>query len=116
MPVVDGGLFLEQLVDALYRGGAALEDVDDPADGDDGPDEQDHVGVERHELAHVDAVLDDEVAADQQRDDHRDAEHELERGPEHAHQLHQAQRAGDVLAVEAARRARSATPRGQRRG
>jgi hypothetical protein len=51
-------------------------------------------------LADGDAVRDDQVAAGQQGDDHGDAEDEFERGPEHAHQLHQAQGAGDVLAVE----------------
>ena len=40
------------------------------------------------------------VPAGQQRDDHGDAEDELQRGPQHAHQLHQAQSAADVLAVE----------------
>ena len=89
--VVDGRLGLEQLVDALYRGGAALEDVDDPADGDDWPDEHDHVGAEGDELADVDAVGDDEVPAGQQGDDHGDAEDELERRPEHAHELDEAQ-------------------------
>ena len=96
--VVDGGDGFEQLVDALYRGGSALEDVDDPADGDDGPDEHDHVGAEGDELADVDLVRDDEVSADQQGDDHGDAEDELERGPQHAHELDEAEGAGDVLA------------------
>jgi hypothetical protein len=74
--------------------------IDHPAHGDDGPDEQDHVGVEGDELADRDAMGDDQVAAGQQGDDHGDAEDELERGPQHAHELHQAQGAGDVLAVE----------------
>ena len=46
-------------------------------------------------------VLDDQVAADQQGDDHGDAEDEFERRPEHAHELNQAQGARDVFAVEA---------------
>ena len=37
--------------------GAALEDVDDPSQGDDGPGQLHHVGVEGHEIADVDAVL-----------------------------------------------------------
>ena len=98
--VVDGRLGAQQLVDALYRGGAALEDVHHPAHGDDGPGEQDHVGVEGHELAYADAVSDDLVSADQQGEDHGDAQNELQRGPEHAHELHQLEGAGDVLAVE----------------
>ena len=80
------------------------KDVDHPAHGDDGPDEQDHVGIEGDELADIDAVLEDQVAADQQGDDHGDAEDELKRGPQHAHELNQPERAGDVLAIEASRR------------
>ena len=94
------GSALQQFVDALDRGGAALEEIHHPAHGDDGPDEHDHVGVEGDELAHGDAMRDDQVAAGQQRDDHGDAENELQRGPQHAHQLNQPERAGDVLAVE----------------
>ena len=43
---------------------------------------------------------DDQVAAGKQSDDHGDAEDELERGPEHAHELNQAKGSGDVLAIE----------------
>ena len=42
----------------------------------------------------------DQVAADQQGDDHGDAKDELEGGPQHAHELYQAERARDVLAIE----------------
>ena len=76
------------------RGGAALEDVDDPADGDDGPGEHDHVGVEGDELADADAMRKYSVAADQQGDDHGEAEDEFERGPEHAHELNEARARG----------------------
>ncbi len=53
--VGDGGLLLEEFVDADDGGGSALEEVDDPADGDDGPDELHHVDVEAGELADGDA-------------------------------------------------------------
>ena len=43
---------------------------------------------------------DHQVPARQQRDHHRNAQDEFQRGPQHAHQLNQPQRAGDVLAVE----------------
>ena len=46
-------------------------------------------------------VLDDQVAAGQQGDDHGNAQDEFERGPEHAHELNEPQGAGDVFAVEA---------------
>ena len=98
--VIDLRFGLEQLVDALYRGRAALKDVDDPTHSNDGPDEQDHVGAEGDELADRDVVRQDLMPAGQQRDDHGDAEDELERGPEHAHQLNETKRAADVLAVE----------------
>ena len=97
--VGDGGLLLQQFVDADDGGGAALEEVDDPADGDHGPDELDHVDVEGGEVADGDAVRDDLMAADQQRDHQAEAEHEFERGPEHGHQPDQVQRAADVLLV-----------------
>ena len=45
-------------------------------------------------------MLDDEVSADKQRDDHRYAQDELERRPQHAHQLHETQSAANVLVVE----------------
>ena len=38
-------------------------------------------------------MRDDQVTAGQQGDDHGDAENELERGPQHAHQLDETQRA-----------------------
>src|SRR5437899_387458 len=76
--VGDGGLLLEEFVDADYGGGSALEEVDDPAYGDDGPDELDHVDVEAGELAYGDAVLDDFVASDEEGDHEREAEDEFE--------------------------------------
>ncbi len=80
------GLLLQELVDADDGGGAALEEVDDPADGDEGPGELHHVDVEGGELADRDAVRDDLVAADQKGDHEGEAEDELERGPEHGHE------------------------------
>ena len=94
------GSALQQFIDALHRRGAALEDVHHPAHGDDGPDELQHVSVEADEIANRDAVLNHQMAAGQQRNHHGDAEDEFERGPQHAHQLHQPQRARNVLAVE----------------
>ena len=70
---------LEKLVDADDGGGAALEEVDDPADGDHGPGELDHVDVEGGEVADGDAVGDDLVAADEEGDHEREAEDEFER-------------------------------------
>jgi hypothetical protein len=92
---------IEDLLNARHRRRAALEDIDDPAHGDDGPDEHDHVHIELDEISHGDAMSNDQVAAGKQRDDHGDAENEFERGPQHAHELDEAQGAPDVLAVEA---------------
>ena len=97
--VGDGGLLGHQVVDAGDRGGAALDEVDDPADGDHGPGELDHEDVVGEELIDGDVVLDDFVAADEEGDDERDAEDELERGPEHGHEAGEEQAAADVLLV-----------------
>ena len=83
--VVDGRLSAQQLVDALYRGGAALEDIHHPTHGDNRPGKQDHISVEGNELSHADAMSDHQMAASQQGNNHGDAQNELERGPEHAH-------------------------------
>ena len=45
-----------------------------------------------------DAVLDDLVSADEQRDDDGEAEHEFERRPEHGHEADEVEGAADVLA------------------
>ena len=97
--VGDGGLLLEEFVDADDGGGSALEEVDDPADGDHGPGELHHVDVEGGELADGDAVGDDLVAADEEGDHEREAEDELERGPEHGHEADEVEAALDVLEV-----------------
>ncbi len=76
-----------------------MEEVDDPADGDEGPGELDHVDVECCELADGDAVGDDFVSADEECDHEREAEDELERGPEHGHETDEVEAALDVLDV-----------------
>ena len=65
------GFLLEEFVDTDDGGGAPLEEVDDPADGDHGPGELHHVDVEGGELADGDAVGDDLVTADEERDHER---------------------------------------------
>ncbi len=97
--VGDVGLLLEEFVDADYGGGAALEEVDDPADGDEGEDELHHVDAECGELAGGDAVLDDQMSADQEGDHGGEAEEELEGGPEHGHEADEVEGAADVLEV-----------------
>ena len=85
MRVGDFGLGAHDFVDAGQRGGAPLEEVDDPSEGDYGPSELDHVGVEGDELANVHFVEQDLTATDPEHDYHGCAEHEFEGGPEHAH-------------------------------
>ena len=80
-------------------GGAALEEVDDPADGDHGPGELHHVDVEGGEVADGDAVRDDLAATDPEDDDDGGAEHEFERRPEHGHEADEAEAAADVFLV-----------------
>ncbi len=97
--VGDVGLLLEEFVDADYGGGAALEEVDYPAYGDDGPDELDHVDVEAGELSDADLMLDYFVSSDEEGDHQREAEDELQRGPEHGHESDEVEAAADVLLV-----------------
>ena len=81
--VVDARLFFEQSVDAGDRGGATLDEIDDPADGDHGPGELDHVDVVAGELADGEAMLDD-LPAPYQKGQHQGyAEHQFKRGPQH---------------------------------
>src|SRR6185437_2258089 len=97
--VVDGRLFDQQLVNADHGCGSTLKQVHDVAERDHGPGEHDGVDGERGEVAGADAMSKNFMAADKQNDDHGNAQHELERGPEHAHQLHEAQPAANVFAV-----------------
>jgi len=97
--VGDGGLLFEEFVDADDGGGAALEEVNDPADGDEGPGELHHVDIEGGELADADAMRDDFVAANEERDHQGEAEDELESGPEHGHETDEVKAALDVLDV-----------------
>ena len=76
-----------------------MEEVDDPAHGDEGPGELDHIDVECSELANGDVVGDDLVPADEERDHEREAEDELERRPEHGHETDEVEAALDVLDV-----------------
>ena len=93
------GFSLEELLDAGDGGGAALEEVHDPADGDDGPGEHHQVGHEGGEVADGDAVGDDLAASDVEHDDHGEAEDDFESRPEHAHELNEAEAATDVLPI-----------------
>ena len=97
--VGDLGLFGQHVLDAAHGRGAALEDVDDPAQRDDRPGELHHVGVEGHEAADRDAMQQDFAAADPQHDHDGDAEQGFQRRPQHAHQAHQLQTARDVFGV-----------------
>ena len=54
--VGDFRFLLHDFIDALKRGGAALEYVDDPAERDHRPSELDHVGQKRAEVSDGDAV------------------------------------------------------------
>ena len=90
---------LQEFVDAKDRSGAALKQVDDPADRDHWPDELDHVDVEGTEIADCDAMLHHLVAAHEQGNHEAEAEHEFQRRPEHCHQANQVQGPPDVLLV-----------------
>ena len=95
------GFGCQQLVDADDRSGAAFEEIDDIAQGDDGPGEHQQVGGEGDEIIEVDAVGEHLMAADEKGDHHGYAKHEFEGGPEHAHEADQAESAADVFPVGA---------------
>src|SRR5437868_14342189 len=84
--VYDFRLLGENLVNARHGGGAALKDVDHPSECDHGPSQLHHVGVEGDELADVHVSLEHLATAQPQHEHDCEAEHGLERRPEHAHQ------------------------------
>ena len=89
----------EEFVYADYGGGSSLEEVGDPAYGDHGPGELDHVDEECGELSGGDAVQDDLVAADEEGEHEGEAEDEFEGGPEHGHEADEVEAALYVLDV-----------------
>ena len=97
--VGDGGFLLKELVDADDGGGSALEEVDDPADGDERPSQLHHVHVERGELSHGDPMGDDLMTADEESNHEGETEDELERGPKHGHEANEMETAADVFLI-----------------
>jgi hypothetical protein len=95
-----GGLG-EDRFDTEGGGGAALEDVDNPSQGDDRPGQLHHVGVEGHEAADRDPVVDDLNAANPEHDHDSHTEQSGERGPQHSHEANEFEAAGDVFLVGA---------------
>ena len=89
----------KNFLNAHHRRGSALEDVDDPSQGDDWPRELHHVGVEGDEIADIHLAHEDLPSAEPEHDDYGGAEHEFQRRPEHSHQAHQAEAAADVFLV-----------------
>ncbi len=93
------GLGFENFLDAHHGSGAALEDVDDPTERDDGPGKLVHVRGEGDELTDVDAPEQYLAAAHPQDQDHRESEHQFQRRPQHSHQADQLQAAPDIFQV-----------------
>jgi len=81
----NGGLLFEQVIDANYRSGSALKQVDDPADGYDGPNELHHVDVEAGELSDRNTVLDNFMTSDEKGDHQGETQYKLKRRPQHCH-------------------------------
>src|SRR5579872_6878138 len=92
-------LLNQNLVDAPHRRGAPLENIDDPAQGDDWPCQLDHVCIEGDKLADADAVGNHFASAQPQYQHNGEAKHSFKRGPQHAHQTNQFQAALYVLLV-----------------
>ena len=85
-----------------------MEQVDHPAEGDEGPDEERHVDPERDEVSKGDAFGYDFETAEPQHDDHRRSREERQDGVKETRYPHEAHVTVHVLAVEAVEVARLA--------
>ena len=89
----------QDFVEPQQRRRAALENVNHPAQRDDRPRQLHHVESERGEVADVDVAQQHFAPANPQHQHHGNAQHELERRPQHAHQPYQLQASPDVFVV-----------------
>lgn len=97
---LDGGGRVEDFADALEAGGAALGEVDDPAEGDHGPDEHAHVGLEHDEGAERDFAGVETPAAGPHDEEEGEADEGLEQGVEDAGIAGEAEIGADVILIE----------------
>src|ERR1022692_949567 len=97
--ILDLRLFLHDLVETNQRRCAALENVDHPAQRDHGKGQLQHVDVEGCQAANLHAAGQHFASTDPQYQHNCQAEHEFQRGPEHAHEPYQFQAAGNVFLV-----------------
>ncbi len=90
----------QHLVDALERGGGSLSRRDGHAERPQRPDEQGHVGVERHELADGHLAVDDLVTADEEHEHQADAGQDVHQRDVHAADARRLERhAADVVGL-----------------
>src|SRR6266403_4748947 len=82
--VVDLRLRAEDVIQAAHGGGAALENVGDPAESDHGPNEQAEIAIEGDQGAERNLAAKKLVAALPENNEERNADECLERGHEHA--------------------------------
>src|SRR3979411_2414717 len=78
-------LLLQNLIDSPHRSSAALENIDDPPQGDDGPGKLHHVDVEGHNATQFDVAINPLATAQPQYHYHGKPEHGFERWEQHTH-------------------------------
>src|SRR5713226_2254310 len=97
--VVDLRLRAQDVIQAAHGGGAALENVGDPAEGDHGPDQKAEIAVERDQGTEGDLAAKKLMAALPEDDEEGSADERLKRRHEHAPGADELDIAGDVLAI-----------------
>src|SRR5713226_7415310 len=97
--VVDLRLRAQDVIQAAHGGGAALENVGNPAEGDHGPDQKAEIAVERDQGTEGDLAAKKLMAALPEDDEEGSADERLKRRHEHAPGADELDIAGDVLAI-----------------
>src|SRR5713226_3420112 len=97
--VVDLRLRAQDVIQAAHGGGAALENVGDPAEGDHGPDQKAEIAVERDQGTEGDLAAKKLMAALPEDDEEGSADERLKRRHEHAPSADELDVAGDVFAI-----------------
>src|ERR1700687_15726 len=97
--VVDLRLRAEDVIQTCHGGGAALENVGDPAEGDHGPDQKAEIAIESDQGTEGDLAAKELMAALPEDNEEGGADKRLKRRHEHAPGADELDVAGDVLAI-----------------
>src|SRR5260370_13616866 len=95
----DLGLFGKDFIDSSHRCGAALKNVQDPAQGDNRPGELHHVSIEGHEITHGHATQQYLASTKPQDQNDGESQQQFDRRPKHSHQADQQQPSSDIVLV-----------------